>query len=207
MTPGELSRIEDTLRRAYGDVLESLRRDGSSPELVTGFQPGRPGRPGRGFGRLGRVGSSRRLAPVAAAAAVAVIGLVAGLIVPGALWPAADPAMQLGYVVTTGAVVPVDLATGVAQPPITFPAQGGAQAAAITPSGQAIYVATYQRYLIPVSTVTGKAGRPIRIGWYATQIVVSPDGSTAYLLEPSRGVAVVNLATNTAAGFIKMPSA
>jgi hypothetical protein len=32
MTPGELSRIEDTLRRAYGDVLESVRREGSSPE-------------------------------------------------------------------------------------------------------------------------------------------------------------------------------
>lgn len=41
MTPGELSRIEDTLRRAYGDVLESVRREGSSPELMPGFQPGR----------------------------------------------------------------------------------------------------------------------------------------------------------------------
>jgi hypothetical protein len=204
MTPGELSRIEETLRRAYGDVLESVRRDGSSPELMRGFQPGRPG---RGFGRPGRAGSSRRLVPVAAAAAVAAIALVAGLIVPGALRPAAGPAVHLGYVVTTGAVIPVDLATGVAQPPITFPAQGGAQAAAIAPSGQAIYVATYQGYLIPVSTVTGKAGLPIRIGGHATQIVVSPDGSTAYVLEPSRGVAVVNLATNTAASFIKMPSA
>ena len=79
MTPGEVSRIEDTLRRAYGDVLESVRRDGSSPELMPGFQPGRPGR------RFGRPGFSRRLVPVAAAAAVAVIALVAGLIVPGAL--------------------------------------------------------------------------------------------------------------------------
>ena len=100
MTPGELSRIEDTLRRAYGDVLESVRRDGSSPELMPGFQPGRPG---RGFGRPGRAGSSRRLAPVAAAAAVAVIALVAGLIVPGALRPAAAPAVHLGYAVTTRA--------------------------------------------------------------------------------------------------------
>jgi hypothetical protein len=203
MTPGELSRIEDTLRRAYGDVLESVRRDGSAPELMPGFQPGRPG---RRFGRPGRAGSSRRLAPVAAAAAVAVIALIAGLIVPGALRPAAAPAVHLGYVVTTGAVIPVDLATGVAQPPITFPAQGGAQAATIAPSGKAIYVATYRGYLIPVSTVTGRAGRPIRIGGHTTQIVVSPDGSTAYLLEPSRGVAVVNLAT-TRASFIKMPSA
>ena len=55
MTPGELSTIEDTLRRAYGDVLESVRRDGSSPELMPGFQPGRPG---RGFGRPGRAGSA-----------------------------------------------------------------------------------------------------------------------------------------------------
>ena len=100
MTPGELSRIEDTLRRAYGDVLESVRRDGSSPELMPGFQPGRPG---RRFGRPGRAGSSRRLAPVAAAAAVAVIALVAGLIVPGALRPAAAPAVHLGYVDTTRA--------------------------------------------------------------------------------------------------------
>ena len=100
MTPGELSRIEDTLRRAYGDVLESVRRDGSSPELTPGFQPGRPG---RGFGRPGRAGSSRRLAPVAAAATVAVIALVAGLIVPGALRPAAAPAVHLGYADTTRA--------------------------------------------------------------------------------------------------------
>ncbi len=100
MTPGELSRIEDTLRRAYGDVLESVRRDGSSPELMPGFQPGRPG---RGFGRPGGARSSRRLAPVAAAATVAVIALVAGLIVPGALRPAAAPAVHLGYADTTRA--------------------------------------------------------------------------------------------------------
>ena len=200
MTPGELSRIEDTLRRAYGDVLESVRRDDSSPELTPGFQPGRPG---RGFGRPG---SSRRLVPVAAAVAVAVIALVAGLIVPGALRPAAGPAGHLGYVATTGAVIPVDLATGVALPPMTFPAQGGTTAAAMAPGGRAIYVATYRGYLIRVSTVTGKAGRPIRIAGHPTQIVVSPDGSTAYVLEPSLGVGVVNLATNTAS-FIKMPSA
>jgi hypothetical protein len=100
MTPGELSRIEDTLRRAYGDVLESVRRDGSSPELMPGFQPGRPG---RRFGRPGRAGSSRRLVPVAAAAAVAVIALGAGLIVPHALRPAAAPTVHLGYVGTTRA--------------------------------------------------------------------------------------------------------
>jgi hypothetical protein len=100
MTPGELSRIEDTLRRAYGDVLESVRRDGSSPELMPGFQPGRPG---RGFGRPGRAVFIRRLVPVAAAAAVAVIALVSGLIVPGALRPAAAPAVHLGYVGPTRA--------------------------------------------------------------------------------------------------------
>jgi len=203
MTPGELSRIEDTLRRAYGDVLESVRREGSSPELMPGI---RPGRPGRRLGRPGRAGSGRRLVPVAAAAAVAVIALVAGLIVPGALRPAAAPAAHLGYVVTTGAVIPVDLATGVAQPAFTFPARGGTQAAAMAPSGHAIYVATYRGYLVTVSTVTGKAGLPIRIGGHATQVVVNPDGSTAYVLEPSRGVAVVDLVTNTAS-FIKMPSA
>jgi hypothetical protein len=100
MTPGELSRIEGTLRRAYGDVLESVRRDGSSPELMPGFQPGRPG---RGFGRPGRAVFSRRLVPVAAAAAVAVIALVSGLIVPGALRPAAAPAVHLGYAGTARA--------------------------------------------------------------------------------------------------------
>ena len=100
MTPGELSRIEDTLRRAYGDVLESVRREGSSPELMPGSQLGRPG---RRFGRPGRAGSSRRLVPVAAAAAVAVIALVSGLIVPGALRPAAAPAVHLGYAATTRA--------------------------------------------------------------------------------------------------------
>lgn len=98
MTPGELSRIEDMLRCAYADVLESVRREGSSPELMPGFQPGRPA---RRFGRPGRAGSSRRLVPVAAAAAVAVIALVAGVIVPGALRPAAPPAVHLGYVTTS----------------------------------------------------------------------------------------------------------
>ncbi len=93
MTPGELSRIEDTLRRAYGDVLDSVGRDGSSPELMTGVPPGRPG---RRFGRPGRAAFSRRLVPVAAAAAVAVIALVAGFILPGDLRPAAAPAVHLG---------------------------------------------------------------------------------------------------------------
>lgn len=100
MSPGELSRIEDTLRRAYGDVLESVRREGSSPELMPDFQPGRPG---RGFGRPGRAGASRRLVPLAAAVAVAVIALVAGLIAPGALRPAAVPAVHLGHAGTTRA--------------------------------------------------------------------------------------------------------
>jgi hypothetical protein len=100
MTPGELRRIEDTLRRAYGDVLESVQRDGTSPALMPSFQPGRPG---RRFGRPGRAGSSRRLVPVAAAAAVAVIALVAGVVVPGALRPAAAPAVHLGDVLTTRA--------------------------------------------------------------------------------------------------------
>ena len=104
MTPGELSRIEDTLRRAYGDVLESVRRDSSSsPELMPGLRPGRPGRRSGRPGRAGRAGSGRRLAPVAAAAAVAVIALAAGLIVPGARRPAAAPAVHLGYAGTAGA--------------------------------------------------------------------------------------------------------
>ena len=206
MTPGELSSIEETLRRAYGDVLEAVRHDDSSPELVPGV---RPGRPGRRFGRPGRAGSGRRLGPAAVAAAVAAIALVAGLIVPGALRSAAPVAgLHMGYVVTDGAVIPVNLTAGVALPAITFPAHGGTTAAAIAPGGRAIYVATQRGYLIPVSTVTGKAGSPIGIGGPGPrQVVVSPDGRMAYILEPSRGVSVADLATGTAEGLIKIPGA
>ncbi len=57
--------------------------------------------------------------------------------------------------------------------------------------------------VIPVSTATNKAGKPIRIGFGRTattvQIAVTPDGKTAYVLNPEAFTVIpISTATNTA---------
>jgi len=205
MTPGELTRIEDTLRRAYSDAVDAVRQhEAPEPGLVNLV----PGRSSRGAGRPG--GRPRWLMPVVAGAAVAVIALVAGLVVPGAMQqapPAAPVPRHMGYVVADHAVIPVNLTTDVALRPIRFAVHGGPAGQIMTPDGRTIYVVTYQGYVVPVSTVTRTAGPPIRIGGGPQGVLMSPDGHTGYVIEPPYGVAVINLTQIRQVGFIKIHDA
>jgi sugar lactone lactonase YvrE len=203
MMSGELTRIEETLRRAYADASAIVPDDDIGP----GPTAGRLERPRRGAGRS--ISRPRWLVPATAGAAVAVIALVAGLVAPNALQhrpPVTLGPLHMGYVVN-GAVVPVNLATGTALPPINIGAPGGPAGAVITPDGRTIYEATYRGYVVPVDTVTRTAGHPIRIGGDPQGMVMSPDGNTGYVFEPPYGVAVVDFALNEPAGFIKVHDA
>jgi len=205
MTPGELAEIEDTLRRAYSDVVDAVRQHEAAEPALVNFVPGRSS---GGAGRPG--GRPRWLVPAAAGAAVAVIAVIAGLVVPGAIRQAPPVALvprHMGYVVADHAVIPVNLTTGVALRPIRFAVHGGPAGQIMTPDGRTIYVVTYQGYVVPVSTVTRTAGPPIRIGGGPQGVLMSPDGHTAYIIEPPYGVEIFNLTLNQPAGFIRIHDA
>jgi DNA-binding beta-propeller fold protein YncE len=53
-----------------------------------------------------------------------------------------------------------------------------------------------------INAVTGKALRPVKVGRGPGQVVVSPNGKTAYVAT-SRGVVPVSTATGTAGKAIK----
>jgi DNA-binding beta-propeller fold protein YncE len=78
----------------------------------------------------------------------------------------------------------------------------------MAPNGRILYVVTNQGYVTPVDLVKGTAEPPIRIGGSPTDMLVSRDGNTGYVLDRnSLGVSIVDLARHKAAGFIKTPDA
>lgn len=219
MKPGELIRIEDTLRRAYGDALAAVQRDDTSSTVPWGILPERPP---RGAGRSG--GKRRWFAAAAAGAAVAVVALLAGLVVPSELQqtpprPAsASPLMAYlvgghfssdvgGVLSRPSYVLPVDLATGRVLRAIGLGVQGEVASVMVTPNGRTVYVLTEGGDVVPVNVATRTAGHPIRIGGDPIDMLMSPDGLTGYILEYPRGVATVNLVTNRPGRFIKIPNA
>jgi hypothetical protein len=218
--PGELTRIEDTLRRAYGDALAAVQRDDISPEVSWGILPERPP---RGAGRSGG-GKRRWFAAAAAGAAVAVVALLAGLVVPSELQqtpprPAsASPLMAYlvgaehesdvkGVLKGLNFLLPVDLATGRALRPIPLGVPGEAAGVLVAPNGRRVYVATEGGDVVPVDVATRTAGPPIRIGGNPIGMAISPNGRTGFFLEFPRGVATVNFVTNRPGPFIKIHNA
>ena len=205
MTTGEQSRIEDTLRQAYADVLAAVSGDSTGTEVPRHIDPRRSR---RGAGRPR--GRSRWLVPASAGASVAVVALVAGLIIPAALQrppPGAVP-LHMAYVVSSspGEVTPVNLVTGVALQSITTRAPGGVDGVASTPDGRNIYFDTWQGWAVTVDTVT-HAVRRIWIGSHGGDLLISSDGSMGYVLQPPYGVAVVDFAQNKLVGFTKINGA
>jgi DNA-binding beta-propeller fold protein YncE len=103
----------------------------------------------------------------------------------------------------------VDLARGIAGQFLPTPGMSGA---AVAPDGRTAYV-TAGRSVVPVSLVTGKAGKPIEIpGLGGGPISITPNGHTAYvgILKPetkSAGIVVsIDLADGTAGTPIHVPS-
>jgi DNA-binding beta-propeller fold protein YncE len=115
------------------------------------------------------------------------------------------PDSKFAYVVSSGAVTPIDLATNTARPAISLPAgSGDAYNLVITPDGKRLYVLT-PRKLVPISTVTGKTLTPIRIPGldYPTAIAVNPNGKVLYV-GSGHAIVPVSTATDRAGGAIAL---
>ncbi len=161
------------------------------------------GRPVAGPPRLRRPGRPRRpCLPARAALLVAVAvgsggcALFASPVPPADHLPSLAPAGSVGYVACPDALTPVELSTGVAEPPIPLPVAGtpapGDFAVATSPDGHAAYVVTTSvpggstgpadghNVLVPVDLVTQQAERPIVLPGTgaARAVVVLPGGRT-----------------------------
>jgi DNA-binding beta-propeller fold protein YncE len=129
---------------------------------------------------------------VACVAAAALIGTAAVAATGMAGNPAAGPAKVTGpstvYVLSgEGNLYAIPNATRVRSKRILLP--GGRQFMAITPNGKTLYVGGDEpNAVIPVSTVTDTAGKPIQMGRQVpSQILITPNGKTAYVLGLSGG--------------------
>ncbi len=103
------------------------------------------------------------------------------------------PDGKIAYVLSENSrLTPIMTATNTAGQPITINPVGGynvAASPAITPDGKTIYVSPsiQSDVLVPVKTATDKAGKPIRLGAAPTEIVITPDGKTAYTVGTDSG--------------------
>jgi DNA-binding beta-propeller fold protein YncE len=218
--PGELTRIEDTLRRAYDDALAAVQRDDTSPDVSGGILTERPP---RGAGRS--CGNRRWLAAAAAGAAVAVVALVAGLVPALVTGPVAQnkirhtpprpvPAGPMTAYVIGGqksfrgpnSVIPVNLVSGRVLPPISV-GEPGPLSVLMAPNGKTIYVVADDGDVVPVDLATRTAGPPIHIGGDPYGLLISPNGHTGYFMLQYEGVATVNFVTDRPGPVIKIPRA
>ncbi len=140
---------------------------------------------------------------VAAAAIVAATVAVTGTARNRAAGPARATHPSTVYVLTgAGLVRPIPPATD--KPGQLIPV-GNGKLMAITPDGMTIYVGDDyvsqeepKPAVVPVSTVTDTAGRPIQLEQVPSQILITPNGKTAYVLGLSAGPAeIIPIATAT----------
>jgi hypothetical protein len=212
--PADTRQIEDRLRAAYADTAATVRPEDISEHAPAATSPVQ-------WSAAARI-KSRRGPALAAAAAVVLIVTTATVIphvlqsgsrngVPGA---AGHVRSHMAYVVSTSqsnsqsdSLVPVNLVTGAALKPIPLRVKGYGSAVAISPTGRRAYVLTARSQLVPVNLATGRAGPPIEFGGVSQDLLITPNGNEAYVLQPPYGVEAVGLTTRTALGFIKVHDA
>jgi len=121
---------------------------------------------------------------------------------PSALLASANN--QFVYVASTAGVTPIGTDYIKAGPLIAVP--HGAAGLAITPDGKTLYVTTTAvstsvNTVVPVNTVTRKAGKPLTFGpgpgAHPSPLVITPDGKTVYVASALGTVTPVRTATNT----------
>jgi len=115
------------------------------------------------------------------------------------------PNGKTAYIAGSTGVTPVSTITHKAGKLIAI--KYGAVNMAITPDGKTLYVTNFSWYtrdntVIPVSTATGKVGKPITwqpgAEWGASPLLVTPNGKTLYVASTLGTVTAISTATNKA---------
>jgi YVTN family beta-propeller protein len=131
-----------------------------------------------------------------------------------------SPDGSTAYVACTlaGTVVPINTSTNTAGSPIS--AGEGPEGLAITPDGAALYAANFGAYgvvngqvmqvsdgttVTPIDTATDTTGTPITVGSEPSSVAITPDGTTAYVVNlASNTVTPIDIATNSAGSPIAL---
>lgn len=122
---------------------------------------------------------------------------------PGAM--VASPNGQFLYVASSAGVTPIGTDWSAAGKLIAI--QAGAAGMVITPDGKTLYVTTIRpvtkvNAVIPISTVTRKAGKPITFapgaGQNPSPLVITPNGKTVYVASSLGTVTPISTATGKA---------
>jgi DNA-binding beta-propeller fold protein YncE len=171
--------------------------------------------------------SGRRRRVLTAVAAVAVAGIATASI-PAAYGslaghrPPAEAGARRGptaYVATSAReVVPFNLRTHHMLKAIKLKVHGIPQAMVLAPDGRTLYVLSAPLptrakpvpsggAITPIRTATDEAGRPIRLRGDLQQILITPNGQTAYVLDGGTGLIPVNLSTRRLLPEIKVRDA
>jgi DNA-binding beta-propeller fold protein YncE len=120
------------------------------------------------------------------------------------------PDGRTAYVTSDFGVTPITLATNTAGPPIRIKdvTNGGFGGAfGITPDGKTLYVSTIHNTVVPISTATDEAAKPIKVGLGPGSYAFSRDGKTAYVINSLLGtVTPISTATDRAGAPIKVGS-
>lgn len=117
-----------------------------------------------------------------------------------AVTPNGTRAYVLGFVnIEHASVVAIKTSSGTANKGLSVgPLESaGAGGIAITPNGRTVWVSSSENGTItPISTTSGKVGKPISVGAYPTSLAVTPDGTTLWVANSEDDdVAPVDLAT------------
>jgi YVTN family beta-propeller protein len=109
---------------------------------------------------------------------------------------------------TADTVTPIAIATNIAETPIILPGGTGVDYIAITPDSKTAYAPSeWTTRVTPIAAATSTAEPPITVGFNPTQIVISPDGATAWVTdagndESAGTVTAISTATNTSSSPI-----
>jgi hyaluronoglucosaminidase len=103
------------------------------------------------------------------------------------------------YVLGDASVIAVNVRTCSAGPPIpACPSGACGDEMALAPDGRTLYVPDFNAgTVVPLSTVTHRAGKPIRVGAFPDAVVVTPDGRTV-LVACDKSVYRISTATRHA---------
>ena len=143
--------------------------------------------------------------------AIEASGLASGLVIA--------PGGRTAYVLSSGAVTPIDTATNEAEPAINLPAtDGNAYRIALAPNGKTIYVLT-PRGVVPIRTASRTVLPMIKVPKLdnSFEFAITPEGKTIYVgaaIDRRRqgqftqfvggGVVPISTATNTAGHVINV---